>query len=174
MLAVRDLLDELVARHRLARCDLVGTSVRAVGAPSVANDGRIEISGDVVISSVPLPTHFATAPGSLLRIGSGVRIAHGVGIYTSGEVVIGDDTTIGALVLILDLDVPRARGQGNVPRSVRIGRDVNLGSGVVVIRGAVIGDGVRVAPNSLVNGTIAPGLSVGGVPAEPLGRGVAC
>lgn len=143
------------ARLRLRRFDMVGRAPIAFGAPSIANEGRMELGDSVSVSSIPVPSHFAASSGSMIRIGDGVRIAHGVGIYTSSEVIIGAHTTIGAMVLILDVELHGDMGshRRGAPR-IHIGRNVHLGSGVVVLRGASIGDGVRVEPNRTVSGDV--------------------
>lgn len=153
--SLRNALSNLTSRLRLRRVDRIGLGATVFGVPSIANDGRIELGEAVSLCSIPVASHFAAAPGSLIRIGDGVRIAHGVGIYTSSEVLIGRDTTIGAMVLILDIELHGEMGsqRRGVPR-IHIGRNVHLGSGVIVLRGASIGDGLRVAPNQTIAGEL--------------------
>lgn len=60
-----------------------------------------------------------------------------------------------------------ARAQPQKPRP-RIGNDVWIGMNVLVMRGAVIGDGAVIAANSVVSGEIPPYTVAGGSPARVL------
>ncbi len=150
---LRRAMNDLASRFHFRSFDMIGRQLSAFGAPSISNEGRMELGDAVSVSSIPVRSHFAASTGSMIRIGDGVRIAHGVGIFTSSEVIIGAHTTIGALVLILDVELHGESGphRRSSPR-IHIGRKVHLGSGVVVLRGASIADGAHVKPNSVVDG----------------------
>jgi acetyltransferase-like isoleucine patch superfamily enzyme len=108
-----------------------------------------------------------------LRIGRDVSITNGTCIAASGNgIEIGDDCLISPNVTILsanyrhsELDRP-IRQQGTTSKGVKIGNNVWLGAGVVVLDGADIGDGVIVAPNSVVSSTLPPNTIAQGHPAR--------
>ncbi|HEX6904767.1 MAG TPA: DapH/DapD/GlmU-related protein [Thermoanaerobaculia bacterium] len=97
-----------------------------------------------------------------LTIGSNVEIATGCVITShAGGVEIGDDCMIGPNVSILGnnyrydrLDVPMRLQEKVSPKGIRIGRDVWIGAGCVLLDGAHIGDGSIVTPNSVVSGPL--------------------
>jgi maltose O-acetyltransferase len=158
------------SRARIRGCDSIGELADVTGTPFVSNQGRITVGRCFEMSAVPVRSHLVTEASGSVVIGDNVRIAYGVGIFSAAEILIGDDTTIGPLAMLLDVDFhdiydQDARGE---PRPIHIGRGVHLGSGVVVLRGAVIGDGVRVAPNSVVSRFLPAGSHAAGVPARPV------
>ncbi len=135
--------------------------------------GRIEIGRGLSISGLPVPTHLVAGPCGTLRIGDRVRIAHGVSISAYGELSIGDDVVIGPFVIIMDTDYHdrRRHAVSREARPIRIGNGARLGAGVVVLRGAVIGDGARVFAHSVASRYVPPGVVARGVPARPMSGG---
>jgi acetyltransferase-like isoleucine patch superfamily enzyme len=108
-----------------------------------------------------------------LTIGRDVSVTNGTCIAASGEgIEIGDDCLISPNVTILsanyrhsELDRP-IRQQGMTSKGVKIGSNVWLGAGVVVLDGSAIGDGTIVAPNSVVSSRLPPNTIVQGNPAR--------
>jgi len=45
---------------------------------------------------------------------------------------------------------------------------VTIGAEAIVLPGTVVGDGARILPKSVVNGRVAAGATVGGIPARPV------
>lgn len=131
--------------------------------PNLVLGRGVRISSFVRIKSWPGPLH----------IGAHSAIATGCFI-TSGEagLEIGEHALIGPNCTIIttsynytQLDVPFEQ-QGESSKGVRIGRNVWLGAGVVVVDGSTIGDNVIVAPNSVVSGNIARNTVAQGNPAS--------
>jgi acetyltransferase-like isoleucine patch superfamily enzyme len=90
----------------------------------------------------------------------------------SGGVEIGKDCLIGPSATLAgnsyrydDIGVPM-RLQGQVSRGIRIGDDVWIAAGCVVLDGADIGSGTIVTPNSVVSGRIPPNSVLEGNPAR--------
>ncbi len=116
-----------------------------------------------------------TTPGPLrprLRIGEHCTIGARV-ILEFGEVLtIGDRVTLERGVVILTTTHqlgPKECRAGSLVRSpVVIGNDVEIGADAIVLPGVTIGDGARLLPNSVVNTSVAPGITVSGIPARPL------
>jgi acetyltransferase-like isoleucine patch superfamily enzyme len=92
-----------------------------------------------------------------LVIGSNASIAAGCFIAShEGGLTIGDDCLIGPNVTIVAsnytydrLDIPMHR-QGFRSKGIKIGNDVWVGAGCVILDGSIIGDGAIVIPNSVV------------------------
>lgn len=85
---------------------------------------------------------------------------------------IGARTQIGPNVQILTPDHPRdpaRRALGEEwGRPIRIGADVWIGGGAIILPGVTVGDGAIIAAGAVVTRDVAPGLTVGGNPARPL------
>ena len=93
------------------------------------------------------------------EIGSGLCISHVGGVVLHHRTVIGKNCDLSHQVTIGTAGL----GRTGVPR---IGDDVCIGAGAVLIGDIQIGDGARVAANSLVNRDVPPGATVMGVPAK--------
>lgn len=81
-----------------------------------------------------------------LRVGSGVRIFHGMGLVINDQLEIGDNVILRHCTTI---GVGRTTSFG-CPEVPRIGNNVNIGSIVVIIGNITIGDGVIIGPGSVV------------------------
>src|SRR5215471_8789886 len=111
-------------------------------------------------------------PGSVLRIGDRCVIGRGSHIVAHQSIDVGDDVFTGPYVYITDQnhkysdpDLPIGR-QWPVNAPVSIGAGTWLGTGVIVLPGAVIGKNVVVAAGSVVRGEIPDRCVVAGVPAR--------
>jgi maltose O-acetyltransferase len=95
-------------------------------------------------------------------------------IDASDHVAIGERCMIGPYCYITDHDhgfwagAPVA-GQPLVSRPVRLGNDVWLGAGCIILKGVEIGDGAIVAAGAVVTKTVAPQMRVAGIPARVIG-----
>jgi maltose O-acetyltransferase len=87
------------------------------------------------------------------------------------EVSIGDHTQIGPAVQIYAADHPRdaeTRREGlEFGRPVRIGSDVWIGGGAIILPGITIGDGALIGAGSVVTRDVGAGVTVAGNPARP-------
>jgi len=91
---------------------------------------------------------------------------------SQGGVTIGDYCLISPNVTIIgnnykynDLEKPICL-QEKTSKGITIGDNVWLGAGVAILDGAKIGNGVIIAPNSVVSGTLADNVIVQGNPAK--------
>ena len=108
-----------------------------------------------------------------LSIGEEVAIATGCFISADrGGISIGRDTQIGPNCTIVSssfrfdkLDTP-IRDQPKGSLGVHIGPNVVLGAGVVILDGTHLGQGVVVAPNSVVSGRFEDNVVIDGSPAK--------
>lgn len=109
-----------------------------------------------------------------LHIGSHVEISNGCVItsHTAGT-YIGDDCLIGPNVSIIGnnyrydrLDVPIRLQEKVSPKGIRIGANVWIGAGCVILDGADIGPGTIVTPNSVVSSRLPEDSIAQGNPAK--------
>ena len=88
------------------------------------------------------------------------------------EVAIGEGTQIGPAVQIYAGDHPRDAAQRRdgleFGRSVRIGRNVWIDGGAIILPGIVIGDDAVVGAGSVVTRDVPAGATVAGSPARVL------
>lgn len=139
--------------------------------------------------------HFAIGAGAQLVIGDGCRIGERTRIVVAqGRVELGPGARLGERCTIVahcavtvgagawlqdgavlvdfdhvidDVELP-IRAQPLVATPIVIGEAVRIGLGSGVLRGVTVGAGAVVGPHAVVTRDVAPGASVGGVPARPL------
>ena len=108
--------------------------------------------------------------GYNIHLGAGVFLNFGCVILDVVEVRIGDATQIGPNVQILAADHPRdpaVRAAGlEYGRPVRIGRNVWIGGGAIILPGVSVGDDALVGAGSVVTRDVPPGATVVGNPAR--------
>lgn len=123
---------------------------------------RCELSRGVVVR----------AWGGSVDLGTNVFLGEYAVIYGHGGVTVGDDTLISMHCRILSSNhkIPlrdyRIRSQGDDLLPTRIGRDVWLGAGAVVLGGVVVGDGCVVGAGSVVSRDLPPYSIAVGIPAR--------
>jgi acetyltransferase-like isoleucine patch superfamily enzyme len=112
-----------------------------------------------------------------IALGDGAYIGPYTYIGSSHKLEIGDHTLIGAFSYIITVNhrtnlvgLPIA-SQGFRGSNVTIGRNVWLGSHVVVLPGVTIGDNAVVGAGAVVTKSIPPGETWGGVPARQIRGG---
>ena len=109
--------------------------------------------------------------GYNIRLGDGVFLNFNCVILDVVEVSIGDRTQIGPAVQIYAADHPRdaetRRAGFEFGRPVRIGCDVWIGGGAIILPGITIGDGAVVGAGSVVTRDVGADRTVMGNPARP-------
>ena len=109
--------------------------------------------------------------GFNMSLGSGVFLNYNCVILDVVRVSIGDKTQIGPSVQILTADHPRdsaSREAGlEFGRPVRIGRNVWIGGGALILPGVTIGDDAVIGAGSVVTRDVGAGQTVVGNPAKP-------
>lgn len=108
-------------------------------------------------------------------IGERTRIQNGCILWASpnAKIEIGDFTGLGPGVMIFSSNHRFVPGVPYIEqpwdeKGVRIGRDVWVGAGVILVPGASVGDGSVVAAGSVVTGDIPPDSIAAGIPAKVL------
>lgn len=112
------------------------------------------------------------APRSV-SVGKNVSINDFVHIWGAGGVWIGDNTLIATHSVITSqthdvaaLKLGKLYRQTAVEREVRIGSNVWIGSGAIILPGVTIGDGSIVAAGAVVTRDVPPRTLVAGMPAR--------
>ena len=110
-----------------------------------------------------------------IMIGDNVTIGNGTIIYASkdGGVSIGNNTLISAQCYIIDSDHGTKQGtlikdQKAVVDKVIIGNDVWISAGCKILKGSVINDGCVIGAMSLVKGVVPTNTIAFGIPAKPV------
>jgi maltose O-acetyltransferase len=108
--------------------------------------------------------------GFNIRLGAGVFLNFNCVVLDVVEVSIGDGTLIGPAVQIYAADHPRdpeVRRSGlELGRPVRIGRNVWIGGGAILLPGITVGDDAVIGAGSVVTRDVSAGATVVGNPAR--------
>ncbi len=119
------------------------------------------------------PTFFCDV-GTNITLGRSVRINFDCVILDSAEVFIGDYTMIAPKVCIATpshMFPPEDRRRvATKALPVRIGSDVWVGAGAMILQGVTIGDGAVIGAGAVVNRDVPSGETYVGVPAGPIRR----
>ncbi len=144
--------------------------VVAIGAPDVR--ARVDAAA-VALGRTPPPglAHRGAFVGRDVRLGPGAIVCAHASLTTNVEAgrhlhvnlgcVVGHDAVLGDYVTM----APLAQVLGRA----RVGDRVDLGAGSIVLPGVTVGAGARVGAGAVVTRDVAPGVTVAGVPARPLG-----
>lgn len=113
--------------------------------------------------------------GARISIGEGAEIGQGCNLWagdTEGRIDIGAHALLAPNVFVtasnyrFDDESGPVMHAGSNERDVRIGSDTWIGTGVVIVAGAHIGNGAIVAAGSVVTGAVPENSVVAGVPAR--------
>jgi len=110
------------------------------------------------------------------RVELGRDVVVGPDVHVQGDIVVGDRTRIGPRTCMWGRDhgiepgTP-IRSQPHRTEPIRVGADVEIGAGAVLLRGVTVGDGARVGAGAVCTRDVAPGAKVAGSPARPVGAG---
>ena len=111
--------------------------------------------------------------GSNIRLGPDVFLNFGCVILDVVKVTIGDKTQIGPNVKILTADHPRGAAEREAGlefgRPIRIGRNVWIGGGAILLPGITVGDDAVIGAGSVVTRDVPAGATVVGNPARVRG-----
>jgi maltose O-acetyltransferase len=173
------------ALYRASDPELVADAARAAAWMARYNDPGLIDSGarralleeglGAVGDDAVVRPPFHVDYGYNIRLGRGVFLNYGCMVLDVVAVEIGDLTQIGPGVQILTPDHPRGpaerRSGLEFGRPIRIGANVWIGGGAIILPGVTVGDDAIVGAGAVVTKDVAPGATVGGNPARPIGRG---
>jgi len=105
-----------------------------------------------------------------IRIGDENYFGHRVHLHAGAPLTIGSRCVLADDVLVTTIDHERGRRSRTRPTApTTIGDDVFVGQRSVVLGGVRIGDAATIAAGAVVISDVAPGETVAGVPARPVG-----
>ncbi len=127
---------------------------------------RLGSVGEGVVVRPPFCCDF----GFNIRLGAGVFLNFNCVLLDVNEIAIGERTQVGPGVQIYAADHPRdaalRRQLLELGRPVRIGRDVWIGGGAVLLPGVTVGDNAIIGAGSVVTRDVPEGATVMGNPAR--------
>lgn len=157
------------------RCGFVGFPII-----DMAEDSTIEVGDNCTMTSIAFATALGVnhpvilrtlSPGAKIYLGSRVGMS-GTTICAAKEVKIGDNTMIGANVVIADTDfhplhpAERLNSQAAflAARPVSIGANVFIGTGAILLKGVEVGENSVIGAGSVVSSNIPSNVIAAGVP----------
>ena len=166
----------LASRFRILWLRLLGMRIggkcwlRKISVPR--NPWDIELADGVSLDDgVVLLTTGDRADVPRLRIGAGTYVNRHTMFDVSDAIEVGENCLIGPFCYITDHDhgrgIPHA-AQPLVGAPVKIGNNVWLGAGVIILKGVTIGDNAIVGAGSVVTKAVPADTTVAGVPARPV------
>jgi len=157
---------------------IIGAGVQAQVPLRVNGPGRVTIGDGAVLGERMAPCLGngmillqARCPEAAIYIGARCCLSNNISIISTQNIDVGAECLVGDQVCILDSDFhevdPRRRRLGTgLSRPVTIGRNVWLGSRVMVLKGVRIGDNSVIAAGSIVTESIPANVVAAGVPAR--------
>ncbi len=145
----------------------------------VSTKARVQASGRIAFGRGTVVKPFAVIQTNEGRVSFGENCAVSSFSHVSAsdrDVTFGDNVRMGPNVIVVGVtrnfrnrSVPVV-DQGYASKGIRIGNDVFVGAGAVILDGCVIGDGAVIGAASLVTRDVAPYQIVAGAPAKPIGE----
>lgn len=138
-------------------------------APFIANRGTMRLGAHVAVRAQQVRASLATGPAGVLVLGDHTFVNQGAVLHADLAVTIGARVLIGDHSAICDTDFHEVDpGAGVRTAPITVGDDVWLARAVIVLPGAVIGEGTVVAAGSVVRGELPPWVLAAGSPARPV------
>ena len=125
--------------------------------------GEITFGERAVIYGREARAMFSCSEGGRLRVGVNALVNSGASIHASGSISIGANLLMAAFASISDTDAHEVVvGSGVRVSAVRIGDNVWIGRGAIVLPGVSVGDGAVVGATAVVTKDVPPySLAVG-------------
>ena len=144
---------------RLRGTDIPLKGSRVSLSVKVEGKGRVKIGASECRPNV----YLACKKNAAISIGDNVFINRNSVIICHKEITIGDDTMIGPNVCIFDHDHKYGEKgviKGFTEGSVKIGKNVWIGAGAILLRGTEIGDNCIIGAGTVVKGHIPDNMMV--------------
>lgn len=127
-----------------------------------------ELTGQEIDEGFGLFPPFFSDFGKNIHIGKKVFINSGCKFQDWGGIFIGDGVLIGHNVVLATIDHdlrPQSR-RGMYPKSIKIGRNVWIGSNSTILPGVTVGDNAVIGAGSVVTRDVPENMVVAGNPAK--------
>lgn len=135
--------------------------------PALVTGGDIRLGHRLAFRNRSARSEIGAAPGATLRIGARGFVNQGAVIVAAVGIHIGDDVRVGDHAAIYDSDYHALEEGAPVRRApVRVGSNVWIARGAVVLPGVEIGDHAVVAAGAVVTGSVPDRALVAGNPAR--------
>lgn len=160
-------LAALRTRLALWRCAAVGRDVTVRGRVWIHGGGEVVLGDRVVLDGGEVGVELHAEPDGTIVIGDDVVLRAGAAVEAEDLVVIGDRCELGRFSRVMDNHFHPVAGDRHLrppSQPVRLGEGVVLGERAVVLPGAELGDGVRLAPGTVVGRKVGAGQHLAGVP----------
>lgn len=151
---------ELIARRFLIPRSFVTLYGIVRWRATISTRAEVELSPNLMLGRGTTVSSFTKIKATDGVVATGTKCGFGTGCFIAagtGGIHIGDNTIIGPNVSVIavnyrygKLDVP-LEDQGATSQGIRIGKNVWIGAGAVILDGAEIGDNSIVVAMSLVN-----------------------
>lgn len=136
-------------------------------SPAIRNEGTIIFGVRAVFWGIEARTLIQAEPEATLSVGNRALINSGATIRSAKSVVIGDDVRIGSFVSVSDTDGHEVIPGGGIRVApVKIGNDVWIGRGAIILPGVTIGDGSVIGAGAIVTKDVPPSSVAVGNPAR--------
>lgn len=160
---------ELVAGQRRAQRLLHAYNATVIDETARRMEILRDLLGGIGVDAVVRPPFYCDY-GYNIRLGSGVFLNFGCVLLDVAEIVIGNGCQIGPAVQIYAADHPRdpalRRAGLENGKPVRIGGNVWIGGGAIILPGITIGEDAVIGAGSVVTRDVPPGATVMGNPAR--------
>jgi len=141
-----------------------------LGTPELHGTCRIECGNGLLLYR---ELYLETQQSGHIRIGDRVVVSRGTHIVAFAGIEIGAGTMIGEYASIRDAnhrfngEMP-LRDSGHTAKPIRIGCEVWIGRGAMILPGVTIGDRAVIGANAVVTKNVPQGAIVAGVPARAI------
>ena len=146
-------LDTRIARYKLRRCASVGLEPRVRGNVWIHGEGEIRIGDRVFFDGRFAPIELHPWPGAVILIGDDSYIGGGTSIEATRSITLGSHVKLGEFCRVMDNHFHVLIGDRRAlpsARPVLVERDVEIDERSIVLAGAHIGHGVRIAAGSVI------------------------
>lgn len=148
-----DALDTHLARHRLRRCAAIGVEPHVRGNVWIHGDGEVRIGDRVFLDGTYAPIELHAWKGAVIEIGDDSYIGGGTSIEATRSIRLGPRVRLEAFCRVMDnhfhVLVGNRRARPDA-RPVMVEPDVEVGARAILLAGAHVGRGVRIAAGSVV------------------------
>lgn len=157
----------------LGRRVVVGRNFRVVGTLDIRGPGTVIFGDNCFVHStyIQRTTPWTHSADAVIKFGNGVGLA-GTRLGCQYRIEVGDNCGLSDS-RILDTDFHNARdtggnrqGSAGSAQAVRIGNNVWLGTGSMILKGVTIGDNAVVGAGAVVGTNVPPNVIVFGNPAK--------